>query len=134
VPSQLGDLSTIVKKNFFLKNILGICLGQQAIAETFGTELKNTICVLHGKYSYSITTDEKTFNLIPNKIKVGRYHSWIVSKYKINKILKITALSLKGDIMAIRNKYYDVYGLQIHPESILTIYGENIIYNWLNIH
>lgn len=133
IPSEAHILKPLIKYYSAGKKILGVCLGHQAIADVFGGKLINPKNVFHG-LSCQITivdSEDKIFENLPTYIKVGRYHSWIVSECHFPNELKITARGPKGEIMALRHKYYYVIGVQFHPESILTTSGINIIYNWL---
>lgn len=133
LPSEAHILKPLIKYYTAEKSIIGICLGQQAIADVFGGKLINPKDVSHGISSKVTIVDneEKIFDNLPTYFKVGRYHSWIVSEYNFPLELKIIARGPKGEIMALRHKYYDVVGVQFHPESILTPKGIYIIYNWL---
>ncbi|WP_185858711.1 anthranilate synthase component II [Blattabacterium cuenoti] len=133
IPDEAHILKPLVKTFASTKSIFGVCLGQQAIGEVFGATLLNTKEVYHGISSLIKIVDPKEilFKKLPREIKVGRYHSWIISPHNFPKELKITAIGDKGEIMALRHKSYDVRGVQFHPESILTPYGEKIIDNWL---
>lgn len=135
IPDEANILKPLIKTYYSTKSILGVCLGQQAISEVFGSILLNTKKVYHGISSLIKIIDSKEilFKNLPKKIKVGRYHSWIVSKKNFPSKLKITALGPNGEIMALRHKIYDVCGVQFHPESILTPDGKKIITNWLNL-
>lgn len=134
IPSETHFLKPLIKYYAAVKSILGVCLGEQAIANVFGGKLINTKNVYHGRYSKItiVDSEEKIFNNLPTYLKVGRYHSWIVSECNFPLELKIIARGPKGEIMAFRHKYYDVVGIQFHPESILTPKGIYMIYNWLN--
>ena len=111
---------------------MGVCLGHQAIGEVFGGKLKNLDSVFHGVATdIKIVSEDKIFKNIPKKIKVGRYHSWVVEK--LNKNLEVLACDNDGNIMALRHKDYKVWGVQFHPESILTEYGKDILKNWLEL-
>ncbi|WP_185858145.1 anthranilate synthase component II [Blattabacterium cuenoti] len=136
IPDEAHILKPLVKTFASTKSILGVCLGQQAIGEVFGATLMNTKEVYHGISSFIKIVDPKEilFQELPKEIKVGRYHSWIISPDNFPKELKITAIGDKGEIMALRHKFYDVRSVQFHPESILTPYGEKIIDNWLNLN
>jgi anthranilate synthase component 2 len=136
LPKNANILKPLIKKFFHTKNIFGICLGLQAIAEVFGAKLLNTKKVYHGVSSFIKIIDYKEliFKNLSKKIKVGRYHSWIVSNKNLPKKLKITAIGPKGEIMALRHKKYNIRGVQFHPESILTPTGKKIMKNWLNIN
>lgn len=133
IPDEANLLKPIIEKYASTKSILGICLGQQAIAEVFGGTLINTQEVFHGIQSdIEIKFDnEILFQGLENNLKVGRYHSWVVSNENFPNDLEITAVGPKGEVMALRHKTFDVRGVQFHPESILTPEGEKMIENWL---
>lgn len=115
------------------KPILGVCLGEQAIGEVFGGKLTNLDDVFHGIQSQiKLTVSDYLFEGLPSKIKVGRYHSWIVDKNSLPDCLEVTAVSEEGYIMALRHKTLDIRGVQFHPESVLTPEGKQILYNWIN--
>lgn len=135
LPSEAHLLKPLIKYYAAVKNIFGVCLGQQAIADVFGGKLINPENVSHG-ISCKITivdSEEKIFDNLPTYLKAGRYHSWVVSECNFPNELKITARGPKGEIMALRHKYFGVIGVQFHPESILTPSGRNIIFNWLHL-
>ncbi len=133
IPSEAGILPELLRIYAESKPILGICLGEQAIGERFGARLRNLTDVFHGIQStITITTDDYIFKGLPDRIKVGRYHSWVVDRGSLPDSLEMTALSDEGDVMAIRHKSYDVRGVQFHPESIMTPDGLTILSNWLN--
>jgi anthranilate synthase component 2 len=134
IPVEAGLLLPVIKEYAASKSILGVCLGHQAIGQTFGAELLNLTTVYHGvatNCKLSIA-NSKLFKGLPNEIEVGRYHSWIVSDKNFPEDLEITALDDNGYIMAMRHKKYDVQGVQFHPESVLTPDGEKIMRNWLS--
>jgi len=133
IPSEAGILLEIIKKYASKKEILGVCLGQQAIAEAFGGELINLNETYHGIATkiYIIKEDKKIFNGLPIEFEAGRYHSWVVSDENFPKELEVTALDNKGMIMALKHKTYDVHSVQFHPESILTPLGKKIIKNFI---
>ena len=133
IPSEAGLLKAVIQKYGASKSILGVCLGQQAIAEVFGGSLINLDKVYHGVATYiSLTVDDESlFNNLPTQFEVGRYHSWVVSKDDFPTNLEITSIDSEGQIMSIRHKHFDVKGVQFHPESILTPNGKKILENWL---
>ncbi|KQK25172.1 anthranilate synthase subunit II [Chryseobacterium aquaticum] len=133
IPEEAGILLDLIKKYAPTKSILGVCLGQQAIAEAFGGNLINLSEIYHGVATSSKTTREnvKLFRNLPEEIEVGRYHSWAVNNENFPEELEITAVDNDGMIMALQHKTYDVHGVQFHPESILTPEGEMIIRNFL---
>ena len=114
--------------------ILGVCLGHQAICETFGANITYAKELMHGKQS-RVTIDNKCklFKGLPEKIDVARYHSLAAEAKSLPTNLKILATTDDGEIMAVAHKEYEVYGLQFHPESILTSYGERMIQNFLGV-
>jgi anthranilate synthase component 2 len=132
VPSESGILLDVIRTYASTKSILGVCLGEQAIAEAFGGTLINLSEVHHGISSIiNVIEDDILFNDLPKKIEVGRYHSWAVEKENLPDYLTITAVDEDGMIMALAHKTYDVRGVQFHPESVLTPYGEKMLENWL---
>lgn len=133
IPEEAGLLMDVIRKYAPTKSILGICLGQQAIAEVFGGKLFNLPKPLHGVSSSIIITDkkEKLFHNFPSDSKIGRYHSWAVQPDSLPDSIKITAVDENGIIMAITHTEYDVRAVQFHPESVLTDNGKLLIANWL---
>lgn len=112
--------------------ILGVCLGHQAICETFGANITYAKELMHGKQS-RVTIDNKCklFKGLPEKIDVARYHSLAAEAKSLPTNLKILATTDDGEIMAVAHKEYEVYGLQFHPESILTPDGKKMIENFI---
>ncbi len=135
VPSDAGILLDVIRKYGATKSILGICLGEQGIAEVYGGKLENLTNVFHGIASIvEKCAEEPLFDGIENRFEVGRYHSWCVDDNGLPDCLVVTARDVEqGRIMAIKHKEYDVRGVQFHPESILTPQGETIISNWLKM-
>ncbi len=133
IPEEAGMLLPLIKQYAPSKPILGVCLGHQAIAEAFGGKLINLDTVYHG-VSTPIEIKNakyKIFEGLPDKINVGRYHSWIVSDEDLPEVLEVTARDEHGYIMGLQHKALDVQGVQFHPESVLTPDGEKIMRNWL---
>jgi anthranilate synthase component 2 len=134
IPGEAGILLPLIKRYALSKSILGVCLGEQAIAEAFGGKLINLADVRHGVCSdIRIKIKDPLFEGLTPGFRAGRYHSWIVSKEELPDCLEITAEDMEGQVMAIRHKIYNVRGIQFHPESILTPKGKKIIQNWINI-
>ena len=132
VPEEAGLLLDVIRTYSGKKPILGVCLGEQAIAEAFGGSIVNLNEVYHGIQSnVEVVGDDYLFEGLPLEFPVGRYHSWVVSQEDIPASLTITAVSKEGHIMAIRHKVYDVHGIQFHPESVLTPHGKQMIANWM---
>lgn len=133
IPKEAGLLLEVIRTYAGKKPILGVCLGEQAIGEVFGGKLTNLSEVYHGIQSpIRITASNYLFEGLPEKILVGRYHSWVIDRENFPDALEITAVSQEGYIMALRHKDFDVQGIQFHPESVLTPDGKKIISNWLN--
>lgn len=135
IPEEAGLLLDVIRTYAPHKSILGICLGQQAIAESFGGTLFNMEKPLHGVATNITVVDEseKLFRDFPKDSKIGRYHSWAVNKDTLPASLKVTAIDENGIIMALTHTEYDVRGMQFHPESVLTTNGKKLIENWLGI-
>ncbi|MDP4285640.1 MAG: aminodeoxychorismate/anthranilate synthase component II [Bacteroidota bacterium] len=139
LPSESGLLLPLIKEYASSKSILGVCLGQQAIAESFGGSLVNLKTVFHGVATKIKIREERTlfdndlFQSLPNELEVGRYHSWIVNNEDFPADLEITGEDENGFIMSLRHKTFDVQGVQFHPESVLTPLGEKMMQNWLKI-
>ena len=134
IPSEAGILLPLIREYAPSKSILGVCLGEQAIGETFGASLKNLTDVYHGIASrIRITAPDPLFAGVPAEFDAGRYHSWIVSRDGLPDELQITAEDEAGQIMALAHRRYDVRGVQFHPESVLTPDGRKMIENWLKI-
>lgn len=137
IPEEAGLLLPLIKEYASSKSILGVCLGHQAIGEAFGGTLINLSTVYHGVATpinvkcETSEDDPRLFVGLPNKIEVGRYHSWIISDENFPAVLEVTARDEHGYIMALQHKNYDVQGVQFHPESVLTPDGEKILRNWL---
>ena len=133
IPDEAGLLKEVIKTYSATKSILGVCLGQQAIAEVFGGSLINLEKVYHGvATNIKIQVqDEPLFKGLESEIEVGRYHSWVVNPNDFPEVLEITSLDENGQIMSLRHKTYDVRAVQFHPESILTPHGKKILENWV---
>jgi anthranilate synthase component 2 len=133
IPEEAGIMLDLIEKYGPAKSILGICLGHQGIAEVYGASLYNMSKVLHGVATDIVLLDdqEPVFRGVPKEIEVGRYHSWAVVPDSVIGDLRITARDEDQEVMAIRHSKFDVVGLQFHPESVLTIYGKQMIRNWI---
>ena len=132
IPDEAGMLKEIIEHYAQSKSILGVCLGQQAIAEVFGGHLVNLDKVYHG-VSTSIdrtNEDEVLYRGLPSRLEVGRYHSWVVSN-DLPDVLEVTAVDSSGEIMSLKHRDLDVRAVQYHPESILTPHGKTILKNWV---
>ncbi len=132
IPSEAGLLLDVIRSYAGRKPMLGVCLGHQAIGEAFGAQLTNLSEVYHGVQTpVRVTSDDLLFNGIERPMRVGRYHSWVVSRQGLPDCLEVTAESAEGQIMALRHRSFDIRGIQFHPESVLTPDGKTMISNWL---
>lgn len=128
IPEEAGDLIKIIDTFKNEKSILGVCLGHQAIAQ----KLEKATKILHGKESeIEIDNSTRLFKGLENRICVGRYHSWQVKANELPAEFKVTAKDLDNNIMGIEHESLRLYGVQFHPESILTPKGRIIINNWI---
>ncbi|MDH3323635.1 MAG: aminodeoxychorismate/anthranilate synthase component II, partial [Flavobacteriaceae bacterium] len=118
IPDEAGLLKPIIEHYASSKSILGICLGQQAIAEVFGGRIENLDTVYHGVATKVLRTnpDEVLYKDLPDTLEVGRYHSWVVSK-KLPDDLIATSVDENGEIMSLKHKEFDLRAVQYHPES-----------------
>lgn len=133
VPDEAGILKDVIKEFSGKKPIFGVCLGLQAIAEVFGGKIYNMNKVYHGVATNMILCqkDEPLFKDVPEEFSAGRYHSWVVENESLPECLNITVKDEEGSIMALSHKEFDVRGVQFHPESVLTEFGETIIRNFI---
>lgn len=132
IPSEAGDLLKIISQFGSSKNILGVCLGHQAIAEVYGGKLEQCKEPIHGKASLiQHEQNDIIFDSIPQEFEVGRYHSWKINS-NVPNVLVITAQTKEGEIMAIKHRDLNIRGVQFHPESILTPQGRKMIENWVS--
>jgi anthranilate synthase component II len=138
IPDEAPLMAELLREYHNKKSFLGICLGHQAIAETFGMKLVKLDTVRHGLKTTIRIIDpvDYIFEGMPTEFKAGLYHSWAVSDEseipKSESNLRVTALGNDGIIMAIAHARYDIRGVQFHPESYLSEYGHIIIHNWID--
>lgn len=137
LPSEAGIMNELIKKYASEKPILGVCLGHQAIGEAFGGKLINLDKVYHG-VATPVNIIERSegkdlYNNLPDEIIAGRYHSWIIADVDFPEELIVTARDQNGQIMGIRHQSYPCYGVQFHPESVLTPEGVKILKNWVEL-
>ena len=112
--------------------ILGVCLGHQAICAAFGAKVSYAKQLMHGKQSrVSLDTDSVLFEGLNRETLVARYHSLAAERDTIPECLKITALTTDGEVMAVQHREYPIYGVQFHPESIMTPDGKRMIQNFI---
>ena len=131
-PENAGICIDVVKEFYDKIPILGVCLGHQAICTAFGATVSYAKRLMHGKSSLISLNEDSIFEGLPNEITVGRYHSLSLVEDTLPDSLEIISKADDdGEVMAIRHKEFNVYGLQFHPESILTPDGLAIIENFL---
>ncbi len=132
-PEDAGICVDTVKKFHDKIPILGVCLGHQAICMAFGGKISYASKLMHGKSSIAKLNKDPIFKGLNDEITVGRYHSLSLVETTLPKDLRIISKTAdNGEIMAVKHEKYDIYGLQFHPESILTPDGITIIENFIN--
>ncbi len=150
IPSEAGLLLDVIRRYAGRKPLLGVCLGHQAIGEVFGAKLENLSDVFHGVATLgTVLKPDPLFAGCPERLTMGRYHSWVVSRECFPACLEVLAESDDcdgdkdsgpsaeqsprgaGQIMALRHRAYAIWGIQFHPESVLTPDGRTIVRNWL---
>ncbi|MCL0062903.1 aminodeoxychorismate/anthranilate synthase component II [Peptococcaceae bacterium] len=132
-PEEAGICIEVIKKFAGKIPILGVCLGHQAIGHVFGGKVIRANKPMHGKSSKIIHDKKRLFFGIPVPFRGGRYHSLIISKESFPDSLEITAWTEEGEIMGVAHKDMHVYGVQFHPESVLTEHGHKLLSNFLEI-
>jgi anthranilate synthase component 2 len=131
-PANAGICEEVIAQLGSRIPILGVCLGHQAICEVFGATVTYAKQLMHGKQStVTLDPDCPLFAGLPEHIPVARYHSLAAQRDTIPDALRITALTDDGEVMAVQHHTYPIYGLQFHPESILTPDGDRILRNFL---
>lgn len=133
-PENAGNIIEVAKKLGKDIPILGVCLGHQAICTAFGAKVTYAKELMHGKQSEAILdTTCPLFQGLSKAVLVARYHSLAASPYTIPECLKVTALTTDGAVMAVEHSEYPIYGVQFHPESIMTPDGKTILKNFINL-
>lgn len=131
-PCDAGVCEDLIKAAAGKIPILGVCLGHQAICETFGAEITYAKQLMHGKKSkVKFSGNSPIFEGLEDGLEVARYHSLAASESEFPACLTVTARTEDGEIMAVQHEQYQIYGLQFHPESILTKKGEVMLSNFL---
>lgn len=133
-PADAGICEAVVRAFTGTVPILGVCLGHQAICEAFGAAITHAKQLMHGKKSrISIENGDPVFQGLPPEIDAARYHSLIAASHTMPDTLSVLARDPAGEVMAVRHRRHPVYGLQFHPESVLTPMGGVIMRNFLNL-
>lgn len=134
LPSETYDLLNLVSYACEHKVVLGVCLGQQAIAESYGAKLKQLVNVYHGVSRIGrIVEHDPMFEEFASTFQAGSYHSWTVEPDSLPPCLMSTALDEQGEILAIKHIEKPVWAVQFHPESILSPQGHLLIKNWIRL-
>lgn len=131
-PKDAGVCIEVAKKLGKMSKILGVCLGHQSICEAFGATVSYAKELMHGKQSIAaIDNTDEIFKNLPEKITIARYHSLAALPETMPDCLKVIAQTADGEIMAVRHRELPIWGLQFHPESIMTPQGNIILENFL---
>lgn len=131
-PEQTGISSDVVRAFAGKIPILGVCLGHQVIGHVFGSTVLKAKEPMHGKSCLIEHNGTGLFSDIPSPLRVGRYHSLIVSGDNLNASFDITSVSQAGEIMSFSSQQLKLAGFQFHPESVLTDYGHQLIHNFIH--
>jgi anthranilate synthase component II len=132
-PDEAGVSKDIIRDLGHKIPILGVCLGHQCIGEVFGGVVSSAPRLMHGKTSPIYHYGDDLYLGVPSPFEANRYHSLIV-KGPVPTSLQVTALTSQGEIMGLKHRQYPIYGVQFHPESILTIAGKQILQNFYLVH
>ena len=131
-PSDAGVCEALIQEVAGKIPLLGVCLGHQAICETFGGKVTYAPELMHGKQSrVKVNNESLIFRGLSKELDVARYHSLVAAKDLLPECLEVTAVDEKGEVMAVQHKTNQIYGLQFHPESIMTPDGKNMVRNFL---
>lgn len=133
-PIEAGICEEAVRALKGIYPILGVCLGHQGICEAFGGTITYADTLMHGKQSrVRVDTKSALFQGLEEEVLVGRYHSLAAEQATLPEELQVIAYAADGEIMAVKHRDYEIYGVQFHPESVLTPMGRIMMENFLNI-
>ncbi len=132
-PKEAGISCSVVEHFGGKIPLLGVCLGHQCIGQVYGGEVVRADRLMHGKTSPIHHHGENVFAGLPNPFEATRYHSLLVKRASLPACLKITAETTEGEIMGLAHRELPVYGVQFHPESILTTEGKKLLRNFLDL-
>ena len=130
-PREAGISCDLIRSFAGKVPILGVCLGHQCIGDVFGGDVVRADRLMHGKTSMIEHNGREIFAGVRNPFEATRYHSLIVAEDSMPDCLQITAWTSEGEVMGLRHKDYPIWGVQFHPESILTLEGKNLLKNFL---
>lgn len=133
LPGNYPQMMQLISRCAKTHSILGVCLGCQAIGENFGASIIQLEFPKHGHCSRLklLKKDEILFDGIPDNSHIGRYHSWVINPYLFPDTLEVLAIDEDDNIMAIKHRDLSIYGVQFHPESIISEYGRIMLENWI---
>lgn len=132
-PKEAGISKDVIRHFAGKVPILGVCLGHQCIAEVFGADVVRAARPMHGKTSEIYHDGSRLFAGIPSPFTATRYHSLVVAPDTVGPELRVTASTSEGDVMALEHAMFPVWGVQFHPESILTAWGPALLANFLQV-
>jgi anthranilate synthase/aminodeoxychorismate synthase-like glutamine amidotransferase len=132
-PREAGVSCAVLERFGPTTPVFGVCLGHQCMGEVYGGKVIRAPRLMHGKTSPIRHDGKALFAGLPNPFEATRYHSLIVERESLPDVLEVTADTAEGEIMGLRHREYPVYGVQFHPESILTQAGKSILKNFLSL-
>ena len=132
-PREAGISCEVIRRFAGLFPILGVCLGHQCMGDVYGGDVVRAGRLMHGKTSPILHNGEDLFAGLPNPFEATRYHSLLVKRETFPDCLEITAETAEGEIMGLRHRELPVWGVQFHPESILTTHGKELLANFLKL-
>lgn len=132
-PAEAGISNEVIRQFGRRVPVFGVCLGHQCIGQVFGGEVVRADRLMHGKTSPILHQGTGVFAGLPSPFIATRYHSLLVKRETLPACLEITAETEEGEIMGLRHREHPIYGVQFHPESILTEHGKEILRNFLNL-
>jgi anthranilate synthase component 2 len=132
-PEDAGISCAAIKEFAGKIPILGVCLGHQALGYAYGAKIIGAKKLMHGKTSLICHNNKEIFRGLPNPFEATRYHSLLVEKKSLPEELEVTAWTREDEIMGLRHKKYPLWGVQFHPESILTKHGMGLLKNFVNL-
>jgi len=132
-PREAGLSNAIIREFGPTVPLLGVCLGHQCIGHTFGAVVERNYRILHGKTSPILHHRQGLFAGLPAPFMATRYHSLVIRRDSLPDCLEITAETPEGEIMGVRHRTYPIWGVQFHPESILTEHGRDLLANFLRL-